>query len=295
LIAKDGHVYQWNLDPFEIQKRDGTVQHTLVGINSATTFTGFCSKHDQQLFKPIDIGSLLPTKEQAFLLHYRALCRELYVKRPTLASNKALREADRDRPHEFQSMLQHLISGQEVSISTSLKELNDEKAICDAAILKRSYDGINALVIHFDQIPSIACSGHTQPIYDFAGNEIQNLADMATPLAKLSFTLLPSDSGGIGLITWLSNPDFICRRFADSLLSVPDDLKCSAIVQWVFDSFENHALEPLWWELLAEDKKDQLKLISLNWTPASAFIDSGSIVPTGTEFADWRLRSFAWL
>jgi hypothetical protein len=295
LIAREGHVYQWNLDPFEIQKREGAVQHDLVGINSATTFTGFCSRHDQQLFRAIDIGNLLPSKEQAFLLHYRALCRELYVKRPTLASNNALREADRGRPHEFQSMLQHLISGQEVSISTSLKELGGEKVICDAAVLKGSYDEINALVIHFDQTPSIACSGHTQPIFDFAGNEIQNLADMATPLAKLSFTLLPSDSGGIAVIAWLSNSDSVCRRFADSFLAVRDDLKCSAIVQWVFDSFENHALEPRWWESLPEKKKEELKLISLNWTPASPFLDSGSIVPTGTKFADWRFMSFAWL
>lgn len=295
LIARDGHVYQWNFDPFEIEKQQGKVLHQLVGINSATTFTGFCSSHDQQLFKPIDTGSLLPSQEQVFLLHYRAICRELYVKKPTLASNSALRDADRGRPVGFQSVLQQIVSGFDVSISSSLRELEDEKAICDAAILAQSFNEINALVIHFDQIPSIACSGNTQPIFDFAGNELQNLADMATPLAKLSFTLLPSTDGGIAIIAWLNKWGSICRQFADSFLAVPDNLKCSALVQWVFDSFENHALEPQWWESLSEKKKDELQLISLNWTTASPVLDSGSIVPSGTEFADWGFRSFEWI
>ena len=73
-------MYQPNVDPFAIERAEGEILHHLVGINSATTFTGFCSLHDQQLFKPIDTELLLPTPEQVFLLHYRALCRELYVK-----------------------------------------------------------------------------------------------------------------------------------------------------------------------------------------------------------------------
>lgn len=44
-----------------------------VGRNKATTFAGLCARHDQELFAPIDTGSLDPgDPEQQFLLAYRA-------------------------------------------------------------------------------------------------------------------------------------------------------------------------------------------------------------------------------
>lgn len=51
-----------------------------VGKNSATTFSGLCARHDNQLFRPIDAG--LPdieNKEHLFLLAYRATLREYHV------------------------------------------------------------------------------------------------------------------------------------------------------------------------------------------------------------------------
>ena len=45
------------------------IAHKLTGIGEATTFTGFCSTHDTSLFKPVHVGALIPTQEQALLLH----------------------------------------------------------------------------------------------------------------------------------------------------------------------------------------------------------------------------------
>src|ERR1700740_1426347 len=76
-IARSGHVYQPDSNPFQLQKGGGAIQHRLRGINEATTFTGFCSQHDSSLFKSVDVGDLVLTHEQLFFLHYRALCRAL--------------------------------------------------------------------------------------------------------------------------------------------------------------------------------------------------------------------------
>jgi hypothetical protein len=293
-ISRNNQVYQPNIDPFAIVRSDGEIEHHLVYIATATTFTGFCGLHDAQLFRPIDTSSLKPTREQAFLFHYRAICRELYVKRPTLESTSQLREADRGRSVKFQERLQKLVAVGQMAISNSISELEGEKKICDAAIQAGTLPDIHGLVFHFDDLPTIACSGLTQPVFDFRGNEIQNLADMTIPMQRMSFTLLPSDSGGIGVLAWLASSDQVCRRFANSLLNVSDEAKCSAIVQWVFDSFENHALQPEWWEGLNEPMRKELQLIGHNW--ANPFIlDSGSLVPTQRRFADWNYKSFEWL
>lgn len=295
LIARDGHVYQPNADPFAIKNAHGEILHHLVGIQLATTFTGFCQVHDHQLFKPIDEANLQPTLDQVFLLHYRALCRELYVKRPTLISNRSLRRAGRGRSAEFEAYIHRMIDSREAAIATSILELESEKLICDAAIQMGDLRGSNALVLYFDATPTIACSGLTQPIYDFSGNELQDLANLRQPLSRLSFTLLPSSNGGMAVIAWQKHSDDVCRKFVTSFLNIRDDLKCSALVQWVFDSFENHAFEPLWWESLPQAERNELELIQTNWTDAAIFIDSASIVPTGRKFADWRYREAVWM
>ena len=51
-----------------------------VGRNQASTFPGFCSRHDTEIFKPLDTKPLsLDDAEQLFLIAYRSLTRELHT------------------------------------------------------------------------------------------------------------------------------------------------------------------------------------------------------------------------
>lgn len=246
-IARAGKVYQPNSNPFEIEKRKGTIKHTLVGINLATTFTGFCSPHDSALFRPIDEGSLTPSREHGFLLHYRALCRELYVKRPSVGTNKLLRDLDRGMPPGIQEMVQGLVTARGLVIQESVRTLESDKATCDHALLAHDYTGVYGCALVFQRVPTLACSGLTQPIYDFTGRKLQRIDDMSKPLVNLSFTLLPNALGGIAVFAWLLDADTVCRPFLSSLLAVSNDRKSDALIQLVFDSFENHAAQPDWW------------------------------------------------
>jgi hypothetical protein len=49
----------------------------VIGINQASTFNGFCKMHDEKTFEPIEKHPFQST----FLLAYRALCREIFLKR----------------------------------------------------------------------------------------------------------------------------------------------------------------------------------------------------------------------
>jgi hypothetical protein len=54
------------------------------GRNEASTFTGLCSAHDADLFRPIDTRELdVNDREQFFLLAYRSVTREVHA--PLLA------------------------------------------------------------------------------------------------------------------------------------------------------------------------------------------------------------------
>jgi hypothetical protein len=294
-IARDQKVYQLDTNPFTIKKAEGMPQLKLEYIRLATTFTGFCSPHDAALFRPIDQGGITPTREQAFLLHYRSLCRELYVKRPTLETNEQLRETDKGRPVQFQRMVQGLVDARNVAVNDALTQLEQDKATCDQALNAKDHSVLEGAYVRFRKTPSLACAGYTQPTSDFAGNEIQDISDMSKPFLNLSFTLLPDTTGGIAVFTWFKGADAVCRPFVQSFLALSDSRKSDALVQYVFDSFENFAAEPVWWEGLPEAARDELKFSSLNGTDMSFGLDGAALIPGATRYADWEVDSQGWL
>jgi hypothetical protein len=293
-IARKHKVYQVDANPFTIAKAEGEPQLKLEYIKSATTFTGFCSSHDSTLFRPIDQGGITPTRHQAFLLHYRSLCRELYVKRPTLETNELLRDTDKGKPVPFQQMVQGLVTARSVSISDALGQLEKDKATCDQALIGANFSILQGAFVRFRKTPAIACAGYTQPAFDFAGNEIQDITDMSTPFLNLSFTLLPDDVGGIAVFSWLPDADSVCRPFVQSFMTLGDDRKSDALVQYIFDSFENFAAEPVWWESLQETAKDELKMNALNGTDLAIGYDSATLIPGPTRYADWDVETTGW-
>lgn len=293
-IARDHQVYQIDGNPFTIAKAEGEPQLKLEYIRSATTFTGFCSAHDSTLFRPIDQGGISPTREQAFLLHYRSLCRELYVKRPTLATNELLREADRGKSVRFQQMVQGFVTARGVSIKDALGQLEKDKATCDQMLTTRDFSTLQGAYVRFRKTPTLACAGYTQPTFDFAGGEIQDIADMSTPFLSLSFTLLPDDTGGVAVFSWLPDADAVCRRFVESLMRLGDDRMSDALVLYIFDSFENFAAQPEWWESLPDTAKDDLKWNALNGTDMAFAYDSATLIPSSTRFADWDVETTGW-
>ena len=87
LLAKDQHVYMIK-GRLELHSPQDSLQDSLLKIEfkkisryKATTFTGLCSQHDNELFQPIDKNDFdKQSEEHCFLLAYRSVLRELYVK-----------------------------------------------------------------------------------------------------------------------------------------------------------------------------------------------------------------------
>ncbi|OYY64810.1 SEC-C metal-binding domain-containing protein, partial [Sphingomonas sp. 28-62-11] len=101
-IAENGHVLSGrNSNP-----RTNTDDLQLIGINSASTFRGFCSFHDTITFRAAEIINN-PTKLAAFLLSYRASCYEIYMKQVALPTLRFLRDnLDAGRSFDEQAEIQ---------------------------------------------------------------------------------------------------------------------------------------------------------------------------------------------
>ena len=90
LIAEDGHVLSFKPNLRNLKKHGPAMPPQRQGVGSASTFTGFCAKHDDQIFSPLEKAPFEGTPEQCFLVAYRALARELHVKSAVASFNNSL-------------------------------------------------------------------------------------------------------------------------------------------------------------------------------------------------------------
>jgi hypothetical protein len=74
-IAEEGHVMQFDASMEVLIESGGRIVARRIGVNLASTFTGFCHRHDTSTFAAIDIPITALSEEQIFLLAYRAICR----------------------------------------------------------------------------------------------------------------------------------------------------------------------------------------------------------------------------
>jgi hypothetical protein len=91
-------------------------------------------------------------------------------------------------------------------------------------------------------------------------------------------------------MSWLPNASLPCDAFVGSFLSLLDKQKSSGIIQYVFNSFENYALNPDWWETLSTPARQALQEQMEEWvgpTPFFHAVDPRALVPQTIEFSDW--------
>jgi hypothetical protein len=187
-IARDGHVYAVTLNWSDLTRANGRLSPALVGLNRASTFTGFCSIHDSKGFAPVENQRFEPTPEQLGLLAYRALCRELYAKRAQLRAIDTLRQGDRGVPIQQQVAFQRLISSYAQGVQIGLGTLEHYKNRFDVMLGSATWGGLRAYVVDLESAPDVLLSGFIYPEADFSGNWVQQLgrAEHADGLAVSS-------------------------------------------------------------------------------------------------------------
>lgn len=157
LLANDGHVigFKRRMDV----KTGPQIQFDLIGRSEASTFTGLCASHDQEIFRPIDTREVKRDDvEILFLLAYRAVVRELHATMEGAAKVQAgyqrrveLGLLPEDQPSEPGMFA---VERMVISYETFLY-----KSKYDEALLQKSFDSISHDVFVFEnQSPTIAAS-----------------------------------------------------------------------------------------------------------------------------------------
>lgn len=242
-----------------------------VGRNKATTFTGLCSKHDNDIFRPIDDALPdLTDNLHLFLLAYRAVLREYHI---------VLQNAVR-----FQSTYQKRV---EVGLSPGTEpcdfgmfatahlcnafECYKYKRYFDLAYLANDWSQLeHHVVILKNQSPSIAVSSMFS---------LDDIDAPETPCIALSIYPTELDVAVVFSATTYDAP--FANDYLNRLLTSKSHYQKYLISKLVLQSCDNFIITPQYYDLMPQDR---------NYAICQFYVDT--VLSNAEDYEDERLYLF---
>jgi hypothetical protein len=257
-IGEDSHVFGLRTSIHAIARNKGEPVPELIGINEASTFTGFCSDHDKALFAKIEDIPFTGTDEQCFLLAYRTVAREYFTKNSAskvLSQSKGL-DKGMDQLGQLLYQIETQIAG--TGTKVGLEDIKEEKSAYDRMLLDGDFRDLKYYIIEIAEIPQIMSSAGYSVSHDFYGNKIQDLTDLNKHVDSMSYSVIPTHTGGAIVFSWLENSNESCLKFIESVQNLDPEVLPSKIVMLLFEFCENNYISPSWWKGLDSDLKNSL-------------------------------------
>lgn len=256
----------------------------LVGIYKASTFSGFCRHHDNHLFQPVEKSKFIGSREQCFLLAFRALAREVHGKLSEWRNfNENLRNV------EARSEIVDYGRGLRAGVTNIRKHMHDYSSMLVAG----DYSAVRAYVIEFEAAPPVMCSGAIYPDYDFQGTVLQDLADLNRRPDLLCFSSYFGGQRGVVSFTWLPSSDHSCSVFLQGLARIPDHDVGPALAHFLFEYSDNIQLAPDWWDALLPESTGELLRRIRTGTPFGR--PRMALHSRLVGYAPWRVHDRYWI
>jgi hypothetical protein len=289
LIAEAGHVYGPDASFSTLRRTVGRTSVGRIGINRASTFSGFCAVHDNALFDRVDTLGIEPDAEQCHLLTYRSLCRELYLKEAMAEVADQARGLDRGKNLEAQIWTQETAFLMGLGATNSVLNLRRHKAAYDRVLLHKTFDVVRALIVDLDRVPDLMCTSGISVDTDFGGGAIQDLGDLEAALDYLGFSLIASSpTSGVAVFSWHRSSDASNMALVSSFLAVPDAAKPDALLRFALEHSENVFMRPAWWNGLDQEARDAVVTRIRSGLPFSENAKS-SLTDDGRRLAPWHV------
>lgn len=242
----------------------------LIGLKVVSTFTGFCGLHDNAVFEPIEKYPFQSNQQHTFLLGYRAISREYYLKRAQYQLMPTLLSLDKGKSETEQLELQEVGQLYGLGVEAGLRDLDYHKSEYDKVLINSDFSRVYYYVIRLNKTPDIMCSGSIPVEFDFEGHLLQDLANTTITMDSITFSLIATDEGGAAVFSWIGTSK-VCNQFIRSLNVLSDAQLPHALVRYAFESFENVFFSPDWWDRLGEGSKRiiQSRAISFDKLPYS--------------------------
>ena len=263
-IAESGHVYSSKSGFADFNRNNSHFEPKKIGIKLASTFKGFCGKHDNKIFQPIESGRIELDCKSIFLLSYRTVAHEMYKKEAELFAIEVYKdELDKglslEQQYEFQSEMQIRVS----ATKTGLKETRISKVKYDRILIEQDFSKFKYVAVQLDTLLPVVSSGGRFPDFNFEKKPLFNVYDTydEPPMAVLN--IVNDNRGAIACIAWLRDDQRLID-FAENFLKMIGNRGSDFLIQLAITSSENTFYRPSWWENLDQKTRDFLCDASLS-------------------------------
>ena len=169
-------------------------------------------------------------------------------------------------------------------------DIEYHKSLYDAVLTTSAWSEYHSLVVEFGVSPDLLFTGGFAPEFDFSGRALQSLSD-EPPLSFITVTALPSENGGMAVLGWEDHSDPVCRRFAESLKSLPSEDLGNAVVRLGFEHIENTFARPSWWESMSSGTRDALVRRTQSSADPGIPPSADCLMNDGLRYVNWPVVS----
>ena len=261
-IAEDGHVYSI-VGTFGETTTKGRLNNRRItpkktGVNLASTFTGFCGKHDNELFELIEQGIIDFNSESIFLLSYRTVCLELFLKKAGMRVKEVLRDKIDNginflKQIEFQSEINKDIHNTKMS----LQKVGIIKDTYDESLISNDLSRFKFVAVRLDQtLPMVSSGGHSLQ-YDFLGSFLFDIKKSYDDPPYVSVNIINDKKGAVASIAWFCDDERL-EAFAKSFIERVNSEGANFLVQFGAVTFANTYYRPSWWDGLEDKTRETL-------------------------------------
>lgn len=229
------------------------------GWRDASTFAGFCVKHDASTFAALEARPFVGSEEQCFLLAYRAECHELHQKQASVRSHDPLRQViDRGMVPGDQAAVQEMQRAWGAGVEMGLTDSKRYKTMMDTELLETTFGAYQSLFVSFDGEMAIVAAGAPTPNRSLSGEELLVLSDPGAAMHRLYVGMVLRDGGGAVIFVWRKG-ESAPERFIGDLQALDWRRMPSIIVQFMLAHIENSYFSNKWWASLLDGEKDHVR------------------------------------
>lgn len=253
-IAKGGRVYALNKNIYQgiknLARDEALSLLKKTGIKEASTFKGYCSYHDDIIFRPIEKMPLIPyDMEQSALLFLRAISYEYAAKRKAANLHKLLKDMIGDNINAQLDNLNAIIAGIELYLKRESPFLLNQ--IFDI-LTKRDFGSFHTSWVRYPHTLPISVTTSVCPWL----NDYYRKWSPNKPQAVVSFSVIPNNNYTDVVCSWLT----YCHNES---VWIQDEMKSIQGLENVINLFGISESEDLcinvdFWESLEEETKQKI-------------------------------------
>lgn len=255
-------------DPTERDPRTELSQISRIGWREASTFSGFCQKHDAETFAPVETRAFDGGPEQCALLAYRSICYEVHRKRSVALANPMIQPLiDRGYTESLQRERQAMHRVGDEGNAAGLDHFERLKVSMELALGAGDLSSWRSTILWFSGPLGVVASGVVSPNRDLGGLELQNWLGRGSEQESMCLNVVSVEDGGAAVLTWPTRAR-APERFVERLLREGEAM-LSLFVQFLFRHVHNIYFSRAWWDSLRPAQKVFIRdLASLTSTEA---------------------------